>query len=44
MRERETETKGKRRQRGNYPFDVPGYNTSQSQLKGFVKNARHAHN
>lgn len=26
------------------PFEVGGYNTSQSQLKGFVKNAWHAHN
>lgn len=36
-RERKRETK-------RDPFDVHCYNTSQSQLKGFVKNAWHAHN
>lgn len=35
-RERETEREGKK---VRDPFDVLHYNTSQSQLKGFVKNA-----
>lgn len=34
----------KGREREKDPFDVLCYNTSQSQLKGFVKNAWHAHN